>query len=94
MDDADDTAPYLTSSKVVRKRFSKKHWNRFRCFENSKTYVREQEIMDNVAQMEAIVTAKKNPFSQIQKPPDMFQKFVQQYGALLEKEAEDASDRG
>lgn len=35
-------------------------------FENSKTYVREQEIIDNVAQMEAIVTAK-NPFSQIQK---------------------------
>lgn len=57
-------------------------------FENSKTYVREQEIIDNVAQMEAIVTAK-NPFSQIQKLPDMSMKFVQQYGALLEKEAEE-----
>ena len=57
-------------------------------FENSKTYVREQEIMDNVAQMEAIVTAK-NPFGQIQKLPDMSMKFVQQYGALLEKEAEE-----
>lgn len=57
-------------------------------FENSKTYVREQEIMDNVAQMKAIVTAK-NPFSQIQKLPDMSMKFVQQYGALLEKEAEE-----
>ena len=57
-------------------------------FENSKTYVREQEIMDNVAQMEAIVT-EKNPFSQIQKLPDMSMKFVQQYGALLEKEAEE-----
>lgn len=53
-------------------------------FENSKTYVREQEIIDNVAQMEAIVTAK-NPFRQIQKLPDMSKAFVQQYGALLEK---------
>ena len=44
--------------------------------------------MDNVAKMEAIVTAK-NPFSQIQKLPDMSMKFVQQYGALLEKEAEE-----
>ena len=56
-------------------------------FENSKTYVREQEIIENVAQMEKIVTAK-NPFSQIQKLPDMSMKFIQQYGALLEKEAE------
>ena len=57
-------------------------------FENSKIYVRDQEVIDNVAQMEAIVTAK-NPFSQIQKLPDMSVKFVQQYGALLEKEAEE-----
>lgn len=59
-------------------------------FENSKTYVREQEIIDNVAQMEAIITAK-NPFGQIQKLPDMSVKFIQQYGALLEKEAEEMS---
>ena len=57
-------------------------------FENSKIYVREQEIIDNVARMEAIVTAK-NPFRQIQKLPDMSMRFVQQYGELLEKEAEE-----
>ena len=57
-------------------------------FENSKIYVRDQEVIDNVAKMEAIVTAR-NPFSQIQKLPDMSMKFVQQYGALLEKEAEE-----
>ena len=57
-------------------------------FENSKTYVREQEIIDTVAQMEAIVNAR-NPFGQIQKLPDMSTKFVRQYGSLLEKEAEE-----
>lgn len=57
-------------------------------FESSKIYVRQQEIIDNVAQMEAIVTAKK-PFRQIQKLPELSMKFVQQYVTLLEKEAEE-----
>ena len=72
----------------LQKKIFEKALEQIQIFENSKTYVREQEIMDNVAQMEAIVTAK-NPFGQIQKLPDMSMKFVQQYGALLEKEAEE-----
>ena len=88
LDDADDTAPVFDFFKGGQKKIFEKALDQIQMFENSKTYVREQEIMDNVAQMEAIVTAK-NPFSQIQKLPDMSVKFVQQYGALLEKEAEE-----
>lgn len=88
LDDADDTAPVFDFFKGGQKKIFEKALEQIQIFENSKTYVREQEIMDNVAQMEAIVTAK-NPFGQIQKLPDMSMKFVQQYGALLEKEAEE-----
>lgn len=87
LDDGDDTAPVFDFFKSGRKKIFEKALEQIQMFENSKTYVREQEIIDNVAQMEAIVTAKK-PFGQIQKLPDMSMKFVQQYGALLEKEAE------
>ena len=87
LDDADDTAPVFDFFKGGQKKIFEKALEQIQMFENSKTYVREQEIIDNVAQMEAIVTAK-NPFRQIQKLPDMSMKFVTQYGALLEKEAE------
>lgn len=87
LDDADDTAPVFDFFKSGQKKIFEKALEQIQMFENSKTYVREQEIIDNVAQMEAIVTAK-NPFGQIQKLPDMSMKFVQQYGSLLEKEAE------
>lgn len=88
LDDADDTAPVFDFFKGGQKKIFEKALEQIRMFENSKTYVREQEIIDNVAQMEAIVTAK-NPFGQIQKLPDMSMKFIQQYGTLLEKEAEE-----
>lgn len=87
LDDADDTAPVFDFFKGGQKQIFEKALEQIQMFENSKTYVREQEIIENVAQMEKIVTAK-NPFSQIQKLPDMSMKFIQQYGALLEKEAE------
>ena len=76
LDDADDTAPVFDFFKGGQKKIFEKALEQIQMFENSKTYVREQEIIDNVAQMEAIVTAK-NPFGQIQKLPDMSMKFVQ-----------------
>ena len=88
LDDADDTAPVFDFFKGGQKKIFEKALEQIQMFENSKTYVREQEIMDNVARMEAIVKAK-NPFGQIQKLPDMSMKFIQQYGDLLEKEAEE-----
>ncbi len=88
LDDAEDTAPIFDFFKGGQKKIFEKALEQIQMFEDSKTYVREQEIIDNVAQMEAIVNAK-NPFSQIQKLPDMSMRFVQQYGTLLEKEAEE-----
>ena len=88
LDDADDTAPVLDFFNGDQKKIFEKAQEQIQMFENSKIYVREQEIIDNVARMEAIVTAK-NPFRQIQKLPDMSMRFVQQYGELLEKEAEE-----
>lgn len=51
---------YLISLKADQKKIFEKALEQIQMFENSKTYVREQEIMDNVAQMEAIVTAKNH----------------------------------
>ena len=87
LDDAEDTAPVFDFFKGGQKKIFEKALEQIQMFENSKVYVREKEIADNVAQMEAIVNAR-NPFGQIQKLPDMSMKFVQQYGALLEKETE------
>lgn len=88
LDDGDDTAPVFDFFKNDQKKIFERALEQIQMFENSKTYVREQEIIDNVAQMEAIVN-DKNPFGQIRKLPDMSMKFIQQYGALLEKEAEE-----
>ena len=87
LDDADDTAPVFDFFKSGQKKIFERALEQIQIFENSKVYVRDQEIIDNVAQMEAIVKAKK-PFDKIQNLPDMSMKFVQQYGALLEKEAD------
>ena len=90
LDDAEDTAPILDFFKGEQKTIFEKALKYIRMFEDSKTYVREQEITDNVAQMEAIVKSSK-PFSQIQKLPGMCDTFINQYGALLEKEAQEMS---
>ena len=87
LDDADDTAPVFDFFKSGQKKIFERALEQIQIFENSKVYVRDQEIIDNVAQMEAIVKAKK-PFGKIQNLPDMSMKFVQQYGTLLEKEAD------
>lgn len=87
LDDADDTAPVFDFFKSGQKKIFERALEQIQILENSKVYVRDQEIIDNVAQMEAIVKAKK-PFGKIQNLPDMSMKFVQQYGTLLEKEAD------
>lgn len=88
LDDAEDTAPVFDFFKGEQKPIFEKTLKYIKMFENSKTYVRSQEITDNVAQMEEIVSSK-TPFGQIQRLPEMCAKFVDQYGALLEKEAAD-----
>ena len=87
LDDAEDTAPVFDFFRGDQKKIFEKALQQIRIFENSKTYVRDQEIIDNVAKMDAIVTNRR-PFGQIQNLPDMSQDFVMQDGTLLEKEAE------
>jgi hypothetical protein len=88
LDDAEDTAPVFDFFRGEQKVIFEKTLKYIQMFEDSKTYVREQDITDNVEQMEAIVNSR-NPFSQIQKLPEMCDKFVNQYGALLEVEAKE-----
>ena len=86
LDDAEDTAPVFDFFNGEQKNIFEKALKYINIFENSKTYVREQEIIDLVADMEAIINAK-NPYSSIQMLPEMSQKFTDVYGRLLENEA-------
>lgn len=88
LDDADDTAPVFDFFKGEQKPIFEKALKFIQMFENSKTYVRDQEIIDDIAQMEAIVTSR-SPFGQIHKLPELCGKFVNRYGALLDKEAKE-----
>lgn len=88
LDDAEDTAPVFDFFKGEQKLIFEKALKYIKMFEDSKTYVREHEIIDNVTQMESIINSK-NPFSQIQKLPEMCEKFVKQYGVLLDQEAKE-----
>lgn len=87
LDDAEDTAPVFDFFHGEQKKIFERALQQIRMFENSKTYVRDQEIIDNVAQMEAIVTNRK-PFGQIQELPELSTQFVEQYGSLLNQEAD------
>ena len=88
LDDAEDTAPVFDFFHGEQKKIFERALQQIRMFENSKTYVRDQEIIDNVAQMESIVTNRK-PFGQIQKLPELSTQFVDQYGSLLNQEADE-----
>jgi hypothetical protein len=88
LDDAEDTAPVFDFFRGEQKVIFEKALQYIRIFTDSKTYIREQDITDNVEQMVNIVNSR-SPFSQIQKLPGMCEKFVSQYGALLTKEAEE-----
>ena len=88
LDDAEDTAPVFDFFHGEQKKIFERALQQIRMFENSKTYVRDQGIIDNVTQMESIVTNRK-PFGQIQKLPELSTQFVDQYGSLLNQEADE-----
>jgi hypothetical protein len=86
LDNAEDTAPVFDFFNGEQKAIFEKALKYIQMFEDSKTYVREQGIIDNVEKMVAIINSK-TPYNQIQKLPEMCEKFVSQYGELLDKEA-------
>jgi hypothetical protein len=86
LDNAEDTAPVFDFFNGEQKVIFGKALKYIQMFEDSKTYVREQGIIDNVEKMVAIINSK-TPYNQIQKLPEMCEKFVSQYGELLDIEA-------
>lgn len=86
LDDAEDTAPVFDFFKGEQKTIFEKTLKYIAIFENSKTYVSDQDILHVVDQMTDI-TNSKNPFSNIQKLPALNDTFMNQYGNLLEEEA-------
>lgn len=86
LDDAEDTAPVFDFFKGEQKTIFEKTLKYIAIFENSKTYVSDQDILSVVDQMTEIANSK-NPYSNIQKLPALNDTFMNQYGNLLEEEA-------
>lgn len=86
LDDAEDTAPVFDFFSGEQKTIFEKTLKYIRIFDNSKTYVSDQEILAVVEQMISIAN-DRNPYSSIQKLPSLNDKFMNLYGNLLEKEA-------
>lgn len=87
LDDAEDTAPVFDFFNGEQKTIFEKTLKYIDIFENSKTYVSDQEILAVVEKMTNILN-DKNPYSSIQKLPVLNDKFMNLHGNLLEKEAE------
>lgn len=86
LDDAEDTAPVFDFFNGEQRTIFEKAQKYIRIFENSKTYVRDQEITDIYRKIVDIVNDKK-PFGRIHELPELIQKFVDKYGKLLDTEA-------
>ncbi|MCM1236124.1 MAG: BREX system P-loop protein BrxC, partial [Ruminococcus flavefaciens] len=87
LDDAEDTAPVFDFFRGEQKAIFEKTLKYIGIFENSKTYVSDQDILAVVEQMSDIAGGR-NPFGQIQRLPALNNTFTDLYGALLEKEAQ------
>ena len=88
LDDAEDTTPVFDFFKGEQKKIFEKTQKYLSIFDKSKTYVRDQKVLDVVAKMTEIVKGR-NPYSQIQNLPDLNQQFMDVYAKLLEEEAEE-----
>ena len=86
LDDAEDAAPVFDFFNGEQRTIFEKAQRYIRIFEDSKTYVRDQEITDIYGKIVAIVEDKK-PFGRIHELPDLIQKFVDKYSKLLDSEA-------
>lgn len=88
LDSAEDTAPVFDFFRGEQKTIFEKALKYIKIFDNSKTYVREQEIVDLVGKIETVVNMN-TPFGQIQILPELMDKFINLYGSLLDKEAKE-----
>ena len=86
--DADDTAPVFAFFYGEQRTIFEQALRYIRIFENSKTYVRNQEITDIYNKIVNIVNDRK-PFGRIHELPELMQNFRDKYGNLLEAEAKE-----
>lgn len=87
LDDAEDTTPVFDFFKGEQKKIFEKTQKYLSIFDKSKTYVRDQKVLDVVAKMTEIVKGR-NPYSQIQKLPELNEQFSDVYVELMQKEVE------
>lgn len=87
LDNAEDTPLVFDFFNGDQKDIFEKTLKYISIFENSKTYVSDQEILSVVEQMAGIAN-NSSPFNQIQKLPALNNTFMNLYGALLEREAQ------
>jgi hypothetical protein len=88
LDDAEDTAPVFFFFNGEQREIFEKAQKYMQIFENSKTYVRDQEIIDLDQKITDIVN-DRHPYNRIHELPELMQNFTDKYGDLLEKEAAD-----
>ncbi len=88
LDDAEDTAPVFAFFYGEQKNIFEQALRYIQIFENSKTYVRDQEIIDIYNKIVNIVNDRK-PFGRIHELPELMQSFRDKYSSLLEAEAKE-----
>lgn len=88
LDDAEDTVPVFSFFYGEQKSIFENALKKAAIFEKSKTFVREQEIIDIVERINTILNAK-SPFGEIHKLPGLVKEFIDIYGDLLNKAAEE-----
>ena len=88
LDDAEDTAPVFAFFYGEQKTIFEQTLRYIQIFENSKTYVRDQEIIDIYNKIVNIVNDRK-PFGRIHELPELMQSFRDKYSSLLEAEAKE-----
>lgn len=88
LDDAEDTAPVFAFFYGEQKTIFEQALRYIQIFENSKTYVRDQEIIDIYNKIVSIVNDRK-PFGRIHELPELMQSFRDKYSSLLEAEAKE-----
>lgn len=88
LDDAEDTAPVFAFFYGEQKTIFEQALRYIQIFENSKTYVRDQEIIDIYNKIVNIVNDRK-PFGRIHELPELMQSFRDKYSSLLEAEAKE-----
>ena len=85
LDYADDSIDVKKFFESNQKEFFDKAVHKINIYNSNKTYVLDKEVVDLVEQMQKIVKSHE-PYSEIHKLPDLIDRFVSRFTALLEEE--------